>query len=60
MRVLEATMGLLGLEADIRCPTCLPQTNTGEPLGDAFLRGWDMHNGGDYEAEWDRDGKHDE
>ena len=53
-------MGLLGLEADIRCPTCLPQTNTGEPLGDAFLRGWDMHHGVDYEAEWDRDGKHDE
>jgi len=30
----------------------------GEPMGDAFLRGWDMHNGVDYQAKWDRDGKH--
>jgi hypothetical protein len=32
----------------------------GEPVGDSVVRGWDMHNGVDYEAEWDRDGLHDE
>ena len=32
----------------------------GEPIGDAALRGWQMHNGVDFESEFDRDGVHDE
>jgi len=32
----------------------------GEPMGDALLRSWDMQDGVDAEAEFDRDGMHDE
>ena len=34
------------------------RANGGEPIGDAAMRAWQMHNGVDYEAKWDRDGEH--
>jgi hypothetical protein len=43
----------IGLRAHFR-------SNGGEPIGDAAMRGWQMHNGIDYEARWDRDGVHHE
>jgi hypothetical protein len=39
----------LGLRSHFRA-------NGGEPIGDSAMRGWQMHNGIDYEAKWDRDG----
>jgi len=49
----EGAMLDLGLRSHFR-------TQGGEPVGDAVVRGWDMHHGVDYESEWDRDGEHDE
>lgn len=34
------------------------RANGGEPIGDAVIRGWQMHNGVDFEAKWNRDGEH--
>ena len=49
----EGAMLDLGLRSHFR-------TQGGEPVGDAVVRGWDMHHGVDYGSEWDRDGEHDE
>ena len=34
------------------------RSNKGEPIGDSIIRGWNMHNGVDYESEADYEAEH--